>query len=564
MIKTSKKNGIININPTLEIGGIDMDLSIQMAIDGEVVIDKKSDSLLAGLLRILMNQMGGIPDAVIVPALYCATNGFPSYNEMFSDQGEVITDAATYSGTKTKITTSATQGFIAGDWVMISSLTGDWTACNGLHQIVDDISSTEFSIDVNSSAFGALGVAFSPQVILLRTPTEQMPYSGQFNYNEIWLGKGNTAVTIDDRVPNDFIGRGSGPGQLDWTDDEIDPAVVGVNATTNICTMTFSRDFTNNSGATIAIEEASLFTLGNIWSTSTNHYHWTMIARDLISTTILDGGTATVNYRIRTSLDAEGGFLEQMLQAWAQQSVPGYNLIDTDGTAPYRGASDYKFRMVAPSGDNRTGTSIYYYDPSHLGPQVGTGNTAVNVEDRDLETKIIHGDGSTLTVSGTSGNLVININAVDYSEAFSVDADTTVTNWVATHGATLLALGTPVIATRESSAVIKVSSTGALVYIDNSTGDFAFVVASQLKIYGALIENLLVNDTPGEASFDIIRIFENNSGTSITINEVGLVCSPYASQYQFLFCLSRHVLAAPIVVADGEILRLTHTIKVVL
>ncbi len=563
MIKTNRKNGIVNVNPTLIIGRKDMELSIQVCIDGEVIIDRKSDSLLSGLLKVLMSCMGGLSSPLAIPSLSATRDGVRTYSEIFGDYGEVITGAETYSGTKTKITSGTTQTVVVDDYVMISGLTGDWAACNGLQQVVDDISSTELSIAVNSSAFGALGLAFSPQFIKLRIPTPQMPDGTTLKYSEIWLGKGNTAVDIDDRVPADFIGRGSGPGQLDWVDVTILPSIVGVNAVTNIVTMTFSRDFTNNSGSTINIEEAGLFAQAVLDPASTDNHYYTFLARDLISTTILNGGTVTVNYRIRTALDAEGGFLAQMLEAWGAQAR-AENIINIENTPIYNLSEKYLYRMAAPSGDNRTGTSTSYEDAEFLGPQIGTGATAVGVEDYAMETRIAHGNGSLLTCSGTNGNLVININAVNYSEAFSNDSDETVDNWLATHAATLAGLGTPIIVTEDSNSVIKVSSSGTLAYIDNSTGDMAFVVAGQMKIYGCLVENLLVNSTPGEASFDIVRIFENNSGTSITVSEVGMYYSPDLAPYTEQYCISRHVPVAPIIVANGEFLKLTHTIKVVL
>ncbi len=563
MIKTNRKNGIVNVNPTLIIGRKNMELSIQVCIDGEVIIEKKSDSLLSGLLKVLMGCMGGIPGLLSIPSLSATRDGVRDYDEIYGDYGEVITGAETYSGTKTKITSGTTTVVVVGDYVMISGLTGDWSACNGYHQVVDDISATELSIDVNSSAFGALGLAFSPQFILLRIPSTQMPSVDTLRWNEVWLGKGNTVVNIDDRVLADFIGRGSGPGQLDWIDATVVPSVIGINGTTDIVTMTFSRDFTNNSGATIAIEEAGLFSEAVHDPASTDNHYYTMLARDLISTTILDGGIVTVNYRIRTSLDAEGGFLAQMLEAWAAQARIG-TIINIENSGISNSAEKYALRMAAPSGDNRTGSSVAYEDAEFLGPQIGTGVTAVGVEDYAMETRIAHGNGSLLTVSGTTGNLIIDIDTVDYSEAFSTDVEETIDNWLATHTATLAGLGIPIIATKESASAIRLVTTDSIVFTDDSTGDMAFVVAGEMKIYGCLVENLLVNTTPGEASFDIVRIFENNSGALITVSEVGMYYSPDLAPYTEQYCISRHVLAAPIAVADGELLKLTHTIKVVL
>ena len=61
---------------------------------------------------------------------------------------------------------------------------------------------------------------------------------------------------------------------------------------------------------------------------------------------------------------------------------------------------------------------------------------------------VVEGPGSfsyDITVVGTHGTLVIDIDGTDYSQVFNTNSDTTATDWIATHTAALGGLGTPIV-----------------------------------------------------------------------------------------------------------------------
>ncbi len=62
----------------------------------------------------------------------------------------------------------------------------------------------------------------------------------------------------------------------------------------------------------------------------------------------------------------------------------------------------------------------------------------------------------------------------------------------------------------------------------------------------------------GIAQFDVERIFRNNSGGSITVNEIGM----YALNGYNGFCIIRDKLASGITVNDTEYLKVKYTIKI--
>ena len=82
----------------------------------------------------------------------------------------------------------------------------------------------------------------------------------------------------------------------------------------------------------------------------------------------------------------------------------------------------------------------------------------------------------TITCTGSSGTtLRIDIDGIDYDEAWDTNIATTVTNWLATHTATLAGLGTPIVVVTGGSAIITASSASEYVLTDQSVGgDIAF------------------------------------------------------------------------------------------
>lgn len=81
--------------------------------------------------------------------------------------------------------------------------------------------------------------------------------------------------------------------------------------------------------------------------------------------------------------------------------------------------------------------------------------------------------------------------------------------------------------------------------------------SGQLQHFGTKVGPVAVSSP--DASFDIERIFRNESGNSIEVSEIGLYARTDGS---YMACLIKDLLASPVEVADGEILKVKYTIKI--
>lgn len=100
------------------------------------------------------------------------------------------------------------------------------------------------------------------------------------------------------------------------------------------------------------------------------------------------------------------------------------------------------------------------------------------------------------TVTGGSGTLSLTINGVAYAETFDSSAATTVTNWVATHAAALLALDEPVTATEDSAVITLI--------LDPITASFT-VTDSSTTMVAALVETAAINLFPDSIKYPLNR-----------------------------------------------------------
>ena len=103
---------------------------------------------------------------------------------------------------------------------------------------------------------------------------------------------------------------------------------------------------------------------------------------------------------------------------------------------------------------------------------------------------------TTVTVSGTNGNIVLSLDGVDYAEAFATNIDTTIDNWDTTHTAAMTAKGITI--TNTATTLVFTATTAGepfgVVTSSNSTGDMAgAVVATTPNISGgeqAIVRNM--------------------------------------------------------------------------
>jgi len=83
-------------------------------------------------------------------------------------------------------------------------------------------------------------------------------------------------------------------------------------------------------------------------------------------------------------------------------------------------------------------------------------------------------------------------------------------------------------------------------------------IANKMYHYGSTLDEYTVSGS--EAYFKISRLFHNQSGGSITINEDGIYASD--AQRQYVFCVARTKLTSGVTVANDEIVKGSYTIKV--
>jgi len=123
-------------------------------------------------------------------------------------------------------------------------------------------------------------------------PMEAYAAAGSVNEG-IVAGTGTTAPTNTDYALQTLIAHGSGSGQLLYgVQSFVAPAVVGANVD-----LIATRSLTNNSGATITIREVGLYV-----SEGTPGGIARCVIRDLLTISVANGVTVTIEYRLRTTV----------------------------------------------------------------------------------------------------------------------------------------------------------------------------------------------------------------------------------------------------------------------
>lgn len=114
---------------------------------------------------------------------------------------------------------------------------------------------------------------------------------GQASYG-IRVGTDNTAVDIAQYALIAPIAEGIGGGQMEH--QAMVFTFIGVAG--NVCSFTASRVIINDSGGAIAVAETGIYCVAADTADVARYF---MIARDLITQAVPDGGAATVTYTIR-------------------------------------------------------------------------------------------------------------------------------------------------------------------------------------------------------------------------------------------------------------------------
>jgi hypothetical protein len=108
------------------------------------------------------------------------------------------------------------------------------------------------------------------------------------------VGTGTNAVAISDYALQTPIAEGTGAGQLTHGATSVgSPTTVGSSRQ-----FTIARTFTNNSGASITVNEVGLY----VETYDGTAYRYYMIERTLLTFAIANGASATVTYTIKVTV----------------------------------------------------------------------------------------------------------------------------------------------------------------------------------------------------------------------------------------------------------------------
>jgi hypothetical protein len=378
------------------------DLEIEVKKDGEVFSREKANSLTENFLMMFYMMMGSKrpweEKDFFYTQMHTTTQEIPDGVGLWSTILSVITtDPVTIT-----IDVNMT-GHGIGQGVMIQgvaepvNLNGIWV------QATDDVSGTK--IQLTGAALGIVGtstlVADTAGATLIQfrkdmpsASQDGFPESSSMNKPNIHVGIGAVTTNNLDWGLNNYVFPGAATGQLVHESMIISiPAVAGETST-----LTLTRDFTNNSGATLAIKEVGL-SLGAFNSSSLGSKNAQMfVARDLSSFTIPTGSTIEVSYRFTTRAVAAGGFLRQFGEmVYRQLAQTSRDAKDIDNADSSAGASGRQFEVAVSGG------SSYPDQPINIisditgqfgGIQIGSGTSNVSFADFSVQTRIPHGDGT--------------------------------------------------------------------------------------------------------------------------------------------------------------------------
>lgn len=478
---------LLEINPKIKINREDGDFKLHVNMvtaQGEVLLDQPANSLVANFSRLLYAWMGGTRYQAGMFYNTCDSELFPSVMRDYQESAEAVASVTTGNPTRITFNNNMSRFDNIGDQgIQVAGVGGIVPDINGFHPPADITYISDSIVDIDIDTTGS--PAFVDEASLIRlwedfaTNDPRRPDSSTLGDFVIMVGRSNIAnVTDQQSLNNEWRAESIALADtVQYTKPIV--AVPGFNVAAGTGEMFFSANITNNSGDNLSIQEIGLY--ARLFD-ATNDNRYVLIARDVVNTTLTDGSSATVSYKFQTTFSSPGGLLQAFLLQLYRQFAPSASdttIVDVNGGNHIRGEDFSQFYMIGTSADYQGinefaigGTSDF------LGPQIGTGTTAVAIDDNALETRIAHGE--------TSGQMI--------------------------H-------------------------------------------------HGAYLNNFQISGTT--ATFDIVKIFENASGGSITVNEIGLYESSdiFEGQIYGVLCMYREVLASGVAVANGQLLKVTITVE---
>jgi hypothetical protein len=503
-IKTEPKQ-VKELNQELVVGGGNLDVFVDAYIDGELVLHKKSDSMLRGFLNTLYLQMNGLNFTQMPDVQFANDVGGAANNITYFTSVSSVTSGTT--GTVVRLN-------ISGGTLRNASPVTGWCSIASSQPPSNDLKDGTYTytwksasqVDIlltgTTAATSAGYVASSAsirQAVLSANPINITPSTESFKWPMIVVGTGTKAVSLSDCLLEKEIQTGSTSGRLTYG------GMTGQDDTTisNQSEVSFVRAFTNGSGSAITINEIGMYAVYG----PNDATGYTLLIRDMISPglEVENGKILIIIYYIRAILSTgtnPGGFNQNLMKLlrrqFGQTTRSAINILNDDSSWAN---STGTFKVLAPGGETQ---AITY------------GNSTNISTDPAWKQGIVLGWG-TSAVSETD----IWLGPTADPTAFYHGSD----------------------------------SISALYY------------------YGQFIHNFTpISETTTAVSFDIIRVVENACGTAVTANEIGLTVGAHNSttegaeqEYPVrLFLIARNLLTTPVVIDNGEMLKITYTIKVIL
>jgi hypothetical protein len=371
----------------LSIGKSAAELYVSVAIDGKAVFEKRGDSLLAGFVSPLYSMMGNI---AMSNDIYEVAPNVTSLAH--SNSTKAITGATNASPI---VITSSNHNFANGNVVQIWGVEGN-TNANGFHTI-SNVTTNTFSL-VGTTGNGTPDLTHTPGCRRWSTSSFRANASSYSGF-EIRVGTSDQSVKINDPFLFNEVPSGTAKRTLELSAHNISQPAVGLTHSE----ITISRDFTNNSGETITINEVGMYarTYSYVLS-STTWYRIVLMARDLLNIPITSGSTITISYKIRTNVPTtDGGFLiqfnELLYRQLAQTSRESKDVFNNNQT---HSSNSGQFYCASTSGLSFPQDTSSGYHGAWVGLQVGTSNadvvnTQFRLQNADADnTRIGHGYGS--------------------------------------------------------------------------------------------------------------------------------------------------------------------------
>lgn len=371
----------------LDIGNGGLDLHIEGYLGDKKVIDQQGKSLTYGFINFLASKFKG--------------KNIQTNTKIIENALNVIADT---DASPIRITTSSSHGLSTGDCVYIWGGLGN-TAVNGYHQVTY-VNSTTLDLD-GTTGNGTYTTASCYTLddaglvnVMSNDDTGSVVGGTSTILKGIVVGGGNTAVAMTDSHLEAPRTNGTGLNQLQIGATTVDLPVIGGND----IYINMVRTFGNGSSAPITVSEVGLMAEAN------SGYHM-MLARDVIDTiTIPVGVTLTMNYRIKATLGANGGLVNNFfLMLHGILNDTSVSISDIGNTTRTAGARASSLRLAVGGGDGYANLKSPQQTSDNYGLVIGTGDATPSTGDIALNAKIAEG-----ITTGTLKHYGVHVSDVYY------------------------------------------------------------------------------------------------------------------------------------------------------